>query len=50
MSNDQDENCPCFMFKEFDHFQDHKSVIESDADSLLGNVLTALKGQKWKSM
>ncbi|KAJ6640976.1 Cytochrome P450 9e2 [Pseudolycoriella hygida] len=36
--------------KEFDHFQDHKSLIDSDADPILGNILTALKGQKWKSM
>lgn len=36
--------------KEFDHFQDHNAVIESDTDPLLGNALTALKGQKWKAM
>lgn len=36
--------------KEFDHFQDHNGVIDSNTDPLLGNALTALRGQKWKDM
>jgi len=36
--------------KDFDHFQDHQNVIDVEVDPLLGNVLTMLKGQKWKDM
>ncbi|XP_059612264.1 probable cytochrome P450 9f2 [Phlebotomus argentipes] len=36
--------------KEFDHFQDHKSVITEEIDVLFGNSLISLKGQKWRDM
>lgn len=36
--------------KEFDHFQDHKSVIGGDVDPMMGSTLISLKGQKWKAM
>ncbi|XP_037036008.1 cytochrome P450 9e2-like [Bradysia coprophila] len=36
--------------KEFDHFQDHKSVIGGDVDPMMGSTLISLRGQRWKSM
>lgn len=36
--------------KEFDHFQDRRSVITEQMDELFGNSLLVLKGQKWRDM
>jgi hypothetical protein len=34
--------------KDFDYFMDHRSVITEDIDPIIGNLLTAMTGQKWK--
>jgi cytochrome P450 family 9 len=34
--------------KDFESFQDHRGVITEDIDPILGSMLTALTGQKWK--
>ncbi|GAB0096685.1 Cytochrome P450 [Sergentomyia squamirostris] len=36
--------------KEFDHFQDRRSLITEEMDELFGNSLLVLKGQKWRDM
>ncbi|XP_059612265.1 probable cytochrome P450 9f2 [Phlebotomus argentipes] len=36
--------------KEFDHFQDRRTVITEQMDELFGNSLLVLKGQKWRDM
>lgn len=36
--------------KDFDHFTDHKLVFDKKMDSLMGNVLIALTGSKWRDM
>lgn len=34
--------------KDFDYFMDHRVVINEEIDPIIGNMLTALTGQKWK--
>ena len=34
--------------KDFDYFMDHRVVITEETDPILGNMLTALTGHKWK--
>lgn len=36
--------------KDFDHFEDHKFVLEPEADSLIGNTVFMMRGQKWREM
>jgi len=36
--------------KEFDHFVDHKVMIDGDPNSLFGRALFNLRGQKWRDM
>lgn len=36
--------------KEFDHFTDHRVIFDTEMDSLMGNVLVALTGKKWREM
>lgn len=36
--------------KDFDHFENHRSFIDEDADLLFGNSLFMLKGEKWRDM
>lgn len=36
--------------KEFDHFPDHQQFIKPENDPIMGNLLTALGGQKWRDM
>lgn len=36
--------------KDFDNFQDHRSVLTEEIDPILGNMLTMLTGQKWKGL
>lgn len=36
--------------KDFDHFQDHRSFMDSDTQDLFGNSLLFLTGQKWRDM
>ncbi|KAL1509785.1 hypothetical protein ABEB36_004469 [Hypothenemus hampei] len=36
--------------KDFDHFTDHKVVVNPDTDPLWSNNLFALTGQKWREM
>lgn len=34
--------------KEFDHFVDHKFMLDGDHSSLFGRALFNLRGQKWR--
>ncbi|KAG5671809.1 hypothetical protein PVAND_001984 [Polypedilum vanderplanki] len=36
--------------KDFEHFMDHRSVIDEDVDPLFGKNLIALKGNKWREI
>lgn len=36
--------------KDFDHFVDHRQLIDPDIDPLFGNNLFSLSGQKWREM
>nr|QTM97432.1 Cytochrome P450 [Sitophilus oryzae] len=36
--------------KDFDHFTDHRSFVDPDADPLWGGNLFSLKGQRWREM
>lgn len=36
--------------KDFDSFEDHKFVLEPEADSLIGNTVFMMRGQKWRDM
>lgn len=36
--------------KEFDSFEDHQFIIDRDVDSLLGQTLFLMKGDKWRDM
>lgn len=36
--------------KEFDSFEDHKFLIDSEVDSLFGQTLFLMKGEKWRDM
>lgn len=36
--------------KEFDSFEDHRFIIEPEMDSLMGNTLFLMRGQKWREM
>lgn len=36
--------------KEFDSFMDHRVIFDEEMDSLMGNVLVALTGNKWRQM
>lgn len=36
--------------KAFDHFTDHKPIIDEKTDPFFGNMLSVLKGQKWRNM
>lgn len=36
--------------KDFDHFEDHRSVIDSKTDKLWGNTLFFMNGKKWRQM
>lgn len=36
--------------KEFDHFVDHKFVLDGDPDSLFGRALFSLRGSKWRGL
>ncbi|XP_065075485.1 cytochrome P450 9e2-like [Ochlerotatus camptorhynchus] len=38
------------FIKDFDHFVNHTAPIDEQMDSILGNGLISLKGQKWKDM
>lgn len=38
------------VVKEFDHFADHRVFVDEKIDSLLGNSLITMKGQKWRDM
>lgn len=36
--------------KDFDNFQDHKSLIDTNVDKLFGNTMFMMRGQRWKDM
>lgn len=36
--------------KDFDSFVDHKFVLEPEADSLIGNTVFMMRGQRWREM
>ncbi len=36
--------------KEFDHFEDHRSIIDETMDDIWGNTLISLRGEKWRQM
>lgn len=36
--------------KDFDHFEDHRSLIDDQVDELFGNSLFMLTGEKWRDM
>lgn len=36
--------------KEFDHFTDHNLFVDESMDTLLGNSLFFVTGQKWRDM
>ena len=36
--------------KDFDHFEDHIAIVESDSDSLFGKSLFSMGGNKWRDM
>jgi cytochrome P450 family 9 len=36
--------------KDFEHFVDHRTVVDESMDKLFGKALLSLKGQKWKDM
>lgn len=36
--------------QEFDSFEDHKFIIDSEVDSLFGQTLFLMKGDKWRDM
>lgn len=36
--------------KDFDNFEDHDALVDSRNDTLLGNTLILLDGQKWRDM
>lgn len=36
--------------KDFDSFEDHKFVLDPEADSLIGNTVFMMCGQKWRDM
>lgn len=36
--------------KDFDHFEDHVAFIEPESDTLFGNSLFLLEGDKWRDM
>lgn len=36
--------------KEFDHFLDHKFMLDGDPDSMFSRTLFNLRGQKWKGL
>lgn len=36
--------------KDFDSFEDHKFVLEPETDSLIGNTVFMMRGQKWREM
>lgn len=36
--------------KDFDSFEDHKFVLAPEADSLIGNTVFMMRGQKWRDM
>lgn len=39
-----------FTVKDFDYFEDHRALVDADADELFGNSLFMMKGQKWRDM
>ncbi|CAD7089392.1 unnamed protein product [Hermetia illucens] len=36
--------------KDFDYFVDHRALLNPDHDTLFGNMLVVLRGQKWRDM
>lgn len=36
--------------KDFDHFQDHRVLVDAKTDKLFGNGLLMMKGEKWRDM
>lgn len=36
--------------KEFDHFTDHRHFFDESMDTLFGNSLFFMRGQKWRDM
>jgi cytochrome P450 family 9 len=36
--------------KEFEHFSEHREIIPTETDEILGKSLFFLKGQEWKEM
>lgn len=36
--------------KDFESFEDHKFVLEPEADSLIGNTVFMMRGKKWRQM
>lgn len=38
------------LIKDFDHFEDHTALIESESDTLFGKSLFLLKGKVWREM
>jgi cytochrome P450 family 9 len=34
--------------RDFDHFTDHRILIDEKNDPMFGKLLTSLKGQRWK--
>lgn len=36
--------------KDFDHFEDHRVIIDSNVDELFGNSLISMQGEKWRQM
>lgn len=38
------------VIKDFDHFTDHRFILEPENDTLLGNSLFIMQGNKWRDM
>lgn len=36
--------------KDFDHFRDHRSIVDADTDVTAGSTIFLLKGEKWRHM
>lgn len=39
-----------FTVKDFDHFSDHRVFVDETMDTLFGNSLFCMQGQKWRDM
>lgn len=36
--------------KDFEHFEDHREFIDGELDTIFGNMLFAMNGEKWRHM